>query len=472
MTAFNTEPKQARDSLTEEQRFERVVATVSRLFLGLPSEKVEEGFQEALELIIRTLNVDRCVILKFDESEGIVLTLDGAALNPGMRMPHGTEAEITWSQARMREGKAFWYSTLDELPEEAAADKAHFSEFRADSLLAIPLRVGGDLVGSLAFDTVGRTRTWCDEDIKRFTLIAECFSNALERKRAYDELRSAFLVIHALKARLQTENIYLREGEQARFSKDGFVGESQAWKAVLTQAEQVGATSSTVLLLGETGTGKEVVADLIHQLSQRRERVLVKVNCGCLPATLVESELFGREKGAYTGAATRQVGRFEFADGSTIFLDEVGDLSLDMQVKLLRVLERGEFERLGSSQTIKVDVRVIAATNRNLEQAIKRGEFRMDLYYHCAAPAGATGRHPAADVEVRQRVHRPTGQADRVHSPPHDENAQGLLLAGQCARASQHHRARRDPRGWPHPSHQPARGPHGLRGRGDHPGGG
>ncbi len=159
------------------------------------------------------------------------------------------------------------------------------------------------------------------------------------------------------------------------------VGRSEAVRRVLTQIEQVAATNSTVLLLGETGTGKELFATQIHQLSARRARAMVRVNCSAIPATLMESELFGREKGAFTGALARQIGRFELADHSTIFLDEIGDLPLDIQVKLLRVLEERQIERLGSPRPIGVDTRIVAATHRNLMQRIAEGAFREDLYY-------------------------------------------------------------------------------------------
>jgi len=159
------------------------------------------------------------------------------------------------------------------------------------------------------------------------------------------------------------------------------VGQSGALEAVLAQARQVAPTDSTVLLLGETGTGKEVIARYIHQLSRRRDRSMVRVNCAAIPATLLESELFGRERGAYTDALARQIGRFELADHSTIFLDEIGDLPAEVQVKFLRVLEDRQIERLGSPQPIRVDVRVIAATHRNLEARIAEGTFRDDLFY-------------------------------------------------------------------------------------------
>jgi formate hydrogenlyase transcriptional activator len=158
-------------------------------------------------------------------------------------------------------------------------------------------------------------------------------------------------------------------------------GQSPAIRQVLAQIEQVGPTGTTVLLTGETGTGKELLATAIHDRSPRRGRAMVRVNCGAIPESLVESELFGREKGAYTGALARQTGRFELANGSTIFLDEIGDVPLDVQVKLLRVLESRHIERLGSPRSIEVDVRVIAATHRDLEAAIANGEFREDLYY-------------------------------------------------------------------------------------------
>ena len=202
-----------------------------------------------------------------------------------------------------------------------------------------------------------------------------------ERKEAEESLKQALAEVQRLKDRLQHENIYLQEEIRVASNFGAIIGRSEPLRRVLRQAEQVAPMDTTVTILGETGTGKELLAHAIHNLSRRQGRTLVKVNCAALPGTLIESELFGHEKGAFTGADARRIGRFEIANGGTLFLDEVGELPLDVQSKLLRVLEEGEFERVGGSHTIKVDVRVIAATNRNLEDSVRKGEFRSDLYY-------------------------------------------------------------------------------------------
>jgi transcriptional regulator with GAF, ATPase, and Fis domain len=233
----------------------------------------------------------------------------------------------------------------------------------------------------VAFNTTLEERTWPEEIVRRLQLVAEVFANALERKRMEGQLRERLLEIEELKQRLERENIYLREEVKLLVEHTSIVGQSVAMKKVLTQAEQVAQTDSTVLLLGETGTGKELLARAIHSMSLRKGRPLVTVSCASLPPTLIESELFGREKGAYTGAMTKMIGRFEIADGSTLFLDEIGELPLDLQNKLLRVLEDGKFERLGSTKPLHVNVRIIAATNRDIEQEVKDGKFRRDLFY-------------------------------------------------------------------------------------------
>lgn len=196
-----------------------------------------------------------------------------------------------------------------------------------------------------------------------------------------NQLRQSLEEVQQLRDRLQTENVYLRGEVKLLFKHSEIVGDSKPMKAVLAQAERVSATDSTVLILGETGTGKELLAHAIHEMSSRKDRAIIVVNCASLPPTLIESELFGREKGAYTGSLTKMIGRFELADGATLFLDEIGDLPFELQSKLLRVLEQGQFERLGSTRTIKVNVRLIAATHRDLVKDITDGKFRKDLYY-------------------------------------------------------------------------------------------
>ena len=195
------------------------------------------------------------------------------------------------------------------------------------------------------------------------------------------ELKTALSEIKTMKDQLETENIYFRHENRMKYHFEHILGQSDGLKYVLYRAEQVAPSDTTVLILGETGTGKELIAAAIHNMSPRKERPLITVNCAALPDNLIESELFGREKGAFTGADTRQVGRFEVANGSTLCLDEIGELPLELQAKLLRVIQHKEFERLGSSHTVKVDVRIVATTNRDLEEEVREGRFRQDLYY-------------------------------------------------------------------------------------------
>ena len=202
-----------------------------------------------------------------------------------------------------------------------------------------------------------------------------------ERKQAELNLKTALSEIKELKEKLEVERAYLQEEIKLEYNYENIIGQSDGLNYVLYKVEQIASSDTTVLVLSETGTGKELVARAIHGLSPRKDRALVKVNCATLPANLIESELFGHEKGAFTGAHTRQLGRFEIANGATLFLDEIGELPIELQTKLLQVIQDGEFERLGSSGTIKVDVRVIAATNRNLEAEVREGRFREDLWY-------------------------------------------------------------------------------------------
>lgn len=208
-----------------------------------------------------------------------------------------------------------------------------------------------------------------------------CCVDITEQRKAQEDLRAALIQVEELKERLQAENIYLQQEIKHEHNFEEIISSSAVFKKVLAKVSQVADTDATVLILGESGTGKELIARAIHSVSKRGNRPLVKVNCAALPANLIESELFGHEKGAFTGAISQKIGRFELANEGTIFLDEIGEMPLDLQSKLLRVLQEGEFERVGSSKTIKVDVRVIAATNRELQESVNNKEFRSDLYY-------------------------------------------------------------------------------------------
>lgn len=241
------------------------------------------------------------------------------------------------------------------------------------SFCSVPLLSHNRTMGAL---NVGRRQDegFSSEDVELLRQVAQQISIAVENALAYKQIAQ-------LKDKVTKEKLYLQEEIQTEYNFQEIVGESQTLRRVLKEVETVAATSSTVLILGETGSGKELIARALHNLSDRRERTFVKLNCAAIPTGLLESELFGHEKGAFTGAIATKIGRFETADKGTLFLDEVGEIPLELQVKLLRVLQEQEFERLGSTRTIRVDVRVVAATNRDLAQMVEEQKFRSDLYY-------------------------------------------------------------------------------------------
>jgi transcriptional regulator with GAF, ATPase, and Fis domain len=281
-------------------------------------------------------------------------------------------------------GKRVVFSRVDDLPEDAATEKAVLRRFGPKSNVTLPLRIGDDIFGALCFGSMSKERAWSPELLDRLGSVANLVAGVLARRRTDGELRAALEEIGRLRERLEQENAYLRQEVRQAGGSGRIVGQSAPLRRVLGLVERVAPTDAPVLITGETGVGKELVADAIHSRSPRAGHTMVKLNCAALPATLVEAELFGREKGAYTGALTRQIGRFELADRGTLLLDEVSELPLDLQAKLLRVLQEGRFERLGSSQTIQTDVRIIAATNRDLERAVADGRFRADLYFRLA----------------------------------------------------------------------------------------
>ncbi|MBI4773200.1 MAG: sigma 54-interacting transcriptional regulator [Deltaproteobacteria bacterium] len=371
--------------LDERLRFEALVSRISAQLIHLPTGEIDKVIENGLSLIGGFFDVDRVVIGEFlPDVKGFrarYLWLANRDTS-GLYMPSGRRPlPFPNLISRLQTDGAFVFGSLREIPEDWTDVRSFVEKFGLKAAVLVSLSVGGAFMGGFTIESYRDERTWPDDVVRRLKFIGEIFAGAMDRKRSEETLQAAFSEIQRLKERLETENIYLRQEIKLKHNYEEIVGQSTVIKAVLNQVEQVAETDSTVLIQGETGTGKELLARAIHNFSSRKGRTMVKVNCAALPAALVESELFGREKGAYTGALSKQMGRFEVAHGSTIFLDEISELPLELQAKLLRVLQDGRFERLGSSKTIHVDVRVIAATNRDLVRAVKDGRFRQDLYY-------------------------------------------------------------------------------------------
>ena len=368
-------------SVEELVAFERMLADLSARMANVSVDRVEAEMQMAQAILRQFLGFDRSTFAEFQD-DGSLVVLSSTAVEGVEATPLGPlPTRLGWFIAKLRAGETLaLQDPANDLPPEAVGEAEYFQRTGLHSHLSIPLRVGGRIIGAIAFAAFRETRTWPDDLIARIRLVGEVFAHSIARKREQEKLLAAMEEIRLLKDRLERENSYLKQAVEVR-PPQGLTSRSSRFLSVVEEIKHVALTSSTVLLLGETGSGKEVLAQAIHDASTRKDRPMIKVNCAALPASLIESELFGREKGAFTGALARQPGRFEIADGSTIFLDEVGELPLELQPKLLRVLQEGEFERLGGSKTIKVDARVIAATNRPLEQAVREGRFRQDLFY-------------------------------------------------------------------------------------------
>lgn len=368
-------------SAEERLAFERLLVDLSSQFANLEADQFESVTRTALFRVREFLGFDRSSFGEFLEN-GSIDVLSSSAVEGVDSVPIGNlSRDFAWYHRKLRAGEMIILQSLpDDLPEEAVAEAEYCQSVGFRAHVSIPISVGGRFSGFLAFGSFRETRHWPVDLIARAKLIGEIIAQAVARERSDEKLAAASAEIKAFKERLEQENAYLRQLVQVKLPH-GLTSHSPRFQGVIEEVSQVAQTNTTVLLFGETGSGKEVLAQAIHDASARKDRPMVKVNCAALPATLIESELFGREKGAFTGAIARQAGRFEIADGSTIFLDEIGELPLELQPKLLRVLQEGEFERLGGSRTIKVDVRVIAATNRDLAQAVREGRFREDLFY-------------------------------------------------------------------------------------------
>ena len=364
---------------SDQDRLAQLAASMSRRLTRAPLNELASAIVEALAEIGAVTRVDRCRLLEFAESGAVARVY--SATGTAKAAPGASPESEDWVVDRLWRGELVSISREQDLPREAIASRAQSRTFGAHSILGVPAGSGGRTICALVVDCGRLPRTWPALLVERLQLVGEILAAALERGRQETALRANVTVIEELNAQLEAENVYLKEEIKTYHDFDDIVGESAPLRLALARLSQVAPTNTSVLLLGPTGTGKELFARALHECSRRHARPLVRVNCAALPPSLVESELFGHEKGAFTGAVALRQGRFELADGGTIFLDEIGDLPPDIQVKFLRVLQEGEFERVGSSRTRTVNVRVIAATHRDLEAAVAAGTFRADLYY-------------------------------------------------------------------------------------------
>ncbi|MFH0727684.1 MAG: sigma 54-interacting transcriptional regulator [Pseudomonadota bacterium] len=381
-------------------KFYILLSEVSATYINLPVEQIEGALRKDFARLSKALDVEICSLHLYDEESGrlwvrmlpFVWYLDeyheeskpfAEYLEWLKRNPRVDPETYEYSRSRIARGETVSWNRIEDIPDnEGGGDKSVLRRIGLKSSFAVPVWFNGVVVGSISCGTLHKCCEWPADMEPRLRLFAEVFVNAIMRKRSEEKLRNALDEIKKLKDRLEEDYTYLKE-ESEGYQKEirGLVGKSPVMKKLAATVRQVGPTNTSVLILGETGVGKGLLARAIHTASTRKNRPFMQVNCAAFSASLIESELFGHEKGAFTGAISRRVGRFEAAAGTTLFLDEIGDLPLELQPKLLRLLEEGEFERVGGTLTIKTDVRVIAATNRDLRKEAEAGRFREDLWY-------------------------------------------------------------------------------------------
>ena len=365
--------------ITERLDFMKLLSELSARFVNLSHDIVEPEVEKGLESLARTVGVDYAGLHMVMDDNRMMLVIEyfgtrELAEMMDMNNYRWTELFAPWFGGQLREGNIVQYENLEDLPEEARTEREFINISGMKSLLTIPLSVGGKIRYALSLETFYSHKVFVPDMVQNCKLVGEIFAGALERRKAEIKILS-------LQSQLEAELAYLKDEIKLLHNFEEIIGQSKEMKMVYSKIEKIAPLNTTVLITGETGTGKELVARAIHHLSPKSKRPMVKVNCASLPANLIESELFGHEKGAFSGAHAKKEGRFELADGSTIFLDEIGELPLELQAKLLRVIQEGEFERVGGTRTIKTDARIIAATNRNLVDEVENNQFRKDLWY-------------------------------------------------------------------------------------------
>lgn len=366
--------KESNEKLIKKSGYEEIVTSVLKSVHG------SLKFQDVLDNAVRTLSKN---LQKLYAIEIYILENDHAVLKSHSGVPDNYVRRVrvlegpechTWTVLNFGEPLYIKDSDIDTRMSPVT------KRLGVMSSLSMPVNYKEKTIGCINIYSMEK-EAFDQDEIDLLEIITRQIEVATSNAKQASELEQALEQVSKLKKRFETESVYLKEEIKTEHNFDEIIGASTSLGEVLDKVEKVAGTDATVLIRGETGTGKELIARSIHSLSQRSARPLVKVNCPAIPAGLIESELFGHEKGAFTGALTKKIGKFELADGGTIMLDELGDLPLDSQAKLLRVLQEKEFERVGGTKTLSVNVRVIAATNRDLEKAVEEGKFRADLYY-------------------------------------------------------------------------------------------
>jgi transcriptional regulator with GAF, ATPase, and Fis domain len=362
-------PLVALETWRELSPFEQFAMSLSSLCRTVEPDSPDaaaEQLETALEAIGTAFGADECTLVTY-EAHGKASVAGSWAAPPHEPCTSDDLADMPWLLQRVVRGAVVSVTTESGYPESAAADRAHALRSGSVARLAVPIVLGSTVCATMMVAARRRHPEWNDAAAGRLRLVGEIVATGMDRHLQPEEP-------HPFAAVRPAESVHAE-------SNGGIIGSSQAIRVALERLNQVAPLDITVLLCGETGTGKELFARAVHDRSRRRHKPFIRVNCSALPPTLIESELFGHERGAFTGATSMRQGRFELADGGTLFLDEIGDLAPELQAKMLRALQEGEFERVGSSKLRSVDVRVVAATHVDLEHAVADGRFRADLYY-------------------------------------------------------------------------------------------
>ncbi len=423
--------KRREDALVDRREFEALLANLSRNFINAPLAESDTVMVEALRMAGLALQFERAAVyLRDDSVKWLNLAYEWRVQDMPSLRPEFSEwrlDQVGWRPSEFDRGQAFMLYA-EQWPAEALLAQRLIKHSGLQLFGCAPLVSGGRNFGTLAL--YSRHRPKLTEDfISRLTLVGEWVASALGRITAERAREKAYDELQALKSRIEGERDYLREEIRNERQGDDFLGRSEAIRATVAAIAAVAPTQASVLVRGESGVGKELIARAIHERSQRADGPLVRVNCASIPRELFESEFFGHVRGAFTGAQKDRAGRFELASGGSLFLDEIGEIPIDLQAKLLRVLQEGEFERVGDERTRTTDVRVIAATNRDLEADIAAGHFRRDLYYRlCTFPIDVPPLRDRDDDSIVLARHFLEAYARGAGRPPLTLTAEDVRL--------------------------------------------